>query len=165
MNAKQKHQEMERKNGVTAVSFDPTTNVRENDVLPSPMGGRPKGQTTDFPENVNGKKEDVLISRLNVTEDLTVSYWIEKMSSHPPVPYISIDRKVGRYPDGRPRWIHVRVYDENSLEDLKTGLDKMLEMAMLPTRYLHMKVNTDDFLRLQEDGTMEEVHKYVSQIP
>ena len=160
-----KHRKIMEKFGITAESSDPTTKAREDEVTPSPMEGEPKEQTTDFPENVNGKREVALISRLHVTEDLTVSYRIEKKPGHPPIPYISIDRKVGRYPDGKPKWIHIHIYDENSLEDLKTGLDKMLEMAMLPTRYLRMKVNTEDFLRLQEDGTMEEVHRYVSQIP
>ena len=160
-----KDQKIRKKFGITAASSDLTTKKVENEVVPSPVNGQPEEQTTVFPENAKEKKEVALVSRLRVSEDLTVSYHVETRPGFRPRPFVSIDRKVGKGPDGKPKWVHIRLYDENSLEDLKTGLDKMLEMALLPVKYLHLKVEPETLKELQQNGVMDEVHKYVAQIP
>ncbi len=160
-----KQEEIKKKFGITAASFEPTDKPAENEVIISTEPQNLSDQSKNFPENVNKKRDVTLISRLRVTDTLTISYEIEKRPGRPPVPRISIDSRVGRRLDGRSKWAHIRIYDENSVEDLKTGLDKMLDMVMLPAKYLQMEVNADNMMKLEQDGTMAEVHKYVSQIP
>ena len=161
-----KHRKIMEKFGVTAASSDLTEKDTENEVYPSSLSEvNPKDSDRDFPENGNDK-EVVTVSRIRISRDITVSQKVEIVPNRRPKPYITIDRRVGTRPEtGKGKWIHIRVYDLETLDTLIEGLKKMEDSSYLPSKYLREQADPEVLLRLEERGIFEELRRNVAPIP